>query len=126
MQRDRVIRQALCDAQDILWANLPPFHNFPDNKAIAALRAVVAVPAVQEAIERGNDTALWFVLRAVDHILRMESNTACRTIHRLWDVLDTRDVNGMLGLKRTPECFCGVKSRRLSNRFAPGFACVQS
>jgi hypothetical protein len=109
MQCDRVIRQALCDAQDILWANLPPFHNFPDDKAIAALRAVIAVPAVQEAIERGNDTALCFVLRAADHILRMESNTACRTIDRLWDVLDTRDVNGMLGLKQNARMILGRK-----------------
>jgi hypothetical protein len=100
MQCDRVIRQALCDVQDILWANLPPSHNLPDDEAVAASRAVIAVPAVQEAIEFGNDTVLCFVLRAVDHILRVESNTSGRTIDRLWHVLDTRDVNGMLGVKQ--------------------------
>jgi hypothetical protein len=103
MQCDRVIRQALCDARDILWANLPPPHNLPDDEAVAALRAVIAVPAVQEAVEFGNDTALCFVLRAVDHILRVESNASRRTIDRLWNVLDTRDVNGMLGLKQNAQ-----------------------
>jgi hypothetical protein len=105
MQYDRVIRQALCDAQDILWANLPPSHNLTDDGAVAGLRAGIAVPAVQEAIEQGNDTALCFVLRAVNHILTEQSESPRRTIDRLWNVLDDRELNGMLGLKQNARMF---------------------
>jgi hypothetical protein len=109
MQCDRVIRQALCDAQDILWANLPPSHNLTDDSAVAGLRAVIAVPTVQEAIEHGNDTALCFVLRAVNHILTEQPESPRRTIDRLWNVLDDRELNGMLGLKQNARMFFGRK-----------------
>lgn len=99
MQCDRVIRQALRDAQDILWANLPPNRNLSDDAAVAGLRAVIGVPAVREAIERGDDTAMCFMLRAVNRILGDESEIPRRTIDRLWSVLDDPHLNRMLGLK---------------------------
>jgi hypothetical protein len=100
MQCDRVIRQALRDAQDILWANLPPNHNLTDDAAVAGLRAVIAVAAVQEAIEQGDDTALCFMLRAVNHILGDEAEAPRKTIDRLWGVLDDPELNRALGVRR--------------------------
>ena len=100
MQCDRVIRQALRDAQDILWANLPPNYNLADDAALAGLRAVIAVAAVQEAIEQGDDTALCFMLRAVNHILADEAESSRKTIDRLWGVLDDPELNRALGIKR--------------------------
>ena len=109
MQYDRVIRQALRDAQDILWVNLPPNHNLSDDSAVAALRAVIAVPAVQDAIEQGDDTALCFMLRAVNHILRDESENPRKTIDRLWGILDDPELNRMLGLRRNARMILGRK-----------------
>lgn len=100
MQCDRVIRQALRDAQDILWVNLPPNHNLSDDSAVAGLRAVIAVPAVQEAIHQGNDTALCFMLRAVNRILSYESENPRKTIDRLWGILDDPELNRMLGRRQ--------------------------
>jgi hypothetical protein len=70
MQYDLLIKRTLRDAQGILRANLPPAKNLPDDQAVKALRAIVRTPQVREALERGNDTALCFVLRAVNRIYR--------------------------------------------------------
>jgi hypothetical protein len=105
MQFDRVIRQALCDAQDIVWANSPPSHNLTDDGAVAAVRAVIAVPAVQAAMEHGNDTALCFVLRAVNRILAEQEESPRRTIDRLRHVLDDLELDRMLGLKQNARMF---------------------
>jgi hypothetical protein len=95
MQYDLVIKRTLREAQGILWANLPPASNLPDVQAVKSLRALVRTPRVHQAFERGNDTALCFVLRAVNRILPDEdqSNT---TINRLWDVLDQPELNRAL------------------------------
>jgi hypothetical protein len=55
---DSVIVQTLLDIQNLLRANLS------DDRMISCLRAVIAEPKVQDALERGSDTALCFVLRA--------------------------------------------------------------
>jgi hypothetical protein len=96
MQYDLLIKRTLRDAHGILWANLPPASNLPDDQAVKSLRAIVRTPQVREALERGNDTALCFVLRAVNRILSDDdqSNT---TINRLWDVLDEPELNRALG-----------------------------
>jgi hypothetical protein len=70
MQYGLLIKRTLRDAQGILRANLPPAKNLPDDQAVKSLRAIVRTPQVREALERGNDTALCFVLRAVNRILR--------------------------------------------------------
>jgi hypothetical protein len=51
---------------------------------------------VHQALERGNDTALCFVLRAVNRILSDEDQPNT-TISRLWDVLDEPELNRALG-----------------------------
>ena len=92
MQYDLVIERTLREAQGILWANLPPASNLPDAQAVKSLRALVRAPQVHQALERGNDTALCFVLRAVNRILSDEDQPNT-TIDQLWDVLDQPELN---------------------------------
>jgi hypothetical protein len=82
------IERTFRDIQSILRANLPPAKNVPDNQAVQSLRAIVRSPQVREVLERGNDTALCFVLRAVNRILSDDGQPDRMTINRLWDVLD--------------------------------------
>ena len=96
IQYDLVIKRTLREAQGILWANLPPASNLPDAQAVKSLRALVRTPQVHEAVERGNDTALCFVLRAVNRILSDEDQPNT-TINRLWDLLDEPELNRALG-----------------------------
>ena len=67
----------------------------PDAQAVKSLRALVRAPQVHQALERGNDTALCFVLRAVNRILSDEDQPNT-TINRLWDVLDQPELNRAL------------------------------
>jgi hypothetical protein len=97
MQYDRLIERTLRDAQGILRANLPPAKNLPDNQAVQSLRAIVRTPQVREVLERGHDTALCFVLRAVNRILSDDGQPDRMTINRLWDVLDEPEFNRILG-----------------------------
>ena len=93
MQHDRLIERTLRDAQGILRANLPPAKNLPDHQAVQSLRAMVRTPQVREVLERGHDTALCFVLRAVNRILSDHNQPDRTTINRLWDVLDEPEFN---------------------------------
>ena len=106
MQHDRLIERTLRDAQGILRANLPPAKNLPDRQAVQSLRAIVRTPQVREVLERGHDTALCFVLRAVNHILSDDHQPDRTTINRLWDVLDepefNRALSGQQNMKRPP------------------------
>jgi hypothetical protein len=97
MQYDRLIERTLRDAQGVLRANLPPAKNLSDNQAVQSLRAIVRAPQVREVLERGQDTALCFVLRAVNRILADDGQPDRMTINRLWDVLDEPEFNRMLG-----------------------------
>ena len=96
MQYNLLIERTLRDAQGILRANLPPAKNLPDNKAVQSLRAVVRTPQLREVLGRGNDTALCFVLRAVNRILVDHGQPDRMTINRLWDVLDQPEFNRIL------------------------------
>ena len=95
MQYDLVIKRTLREAQGMLWANLPPASNLPDAQAVKSLRALVRAPQVHQALERGNDTALCFVLRAVNRILSDEDQPNT-TVNQLWDVLDQPELNSDL------------------------------
>ena len=101
MQYDLVIKRTLREAQDILWANLPPASNLPDAQAVKSLRVLVRTPQVPQALERGNDTALCFVLRAVNCILSVEDQPNT-TINRLWDVLDQPELNSATLWQKKP------------------------
>ena len=97
MQYDRLIERTLRDAQSILRANLPPAKNLPDDQAVQSLGAIVRSPQVREVLERGHETALCFVLRAVSRILSDDGQLDRMTINRLWDVLDEPEFNRALG-----------------------------
>jgi hypothetical protein len=97
MQYDLLIKRTLRDAQGILRANLPPAKNLPDDQAVKSLRAIVRTPQVREVLERGQDTTLCFVLRAVNRILSDDGQPDRMTINRLWDVLDEPEFNRTLG-----------------------------
>jgi hypothetical protein len=59
----------------------------------------------REALERGNDTALCFVLRAVNRILSDDDQPDRTTINRLWDVLDEPELKRAMGqqnMKKPP------------------------
>jgi hypothetical protein len=100
MQYDRLIERTLRDAQGILRANLPPAKNLPDDQAVQSLRAIVRTPPVREALERGNDTALCFVLRAVNRILSDDDQPDRTTINRLRDVLDEPELKRAMGVQQ--------------------------
>ena len=93
MQYDLVVKRTL----RILWANLPPASNLPDAQAVKSLRALIRTPQGQQVLERGNDTALCFVLRAVNRILSDKDQPDRVTISRLWEVLDEPELNRALG-----------------------------
>ena len=100
MQYDRLIERTLREAQGILRANLPPAKNLPDDQAVQSLRAIMRMPQVREVLERGHDTALCFVLRAINRILS-DNQPDRTTINRLWDVLDEPEFNRILrGLQK--------------------------
>jgi len=100
MQHDRLIERTFRDIQSILRANLPPAKNLPDDQAVQSLRAIVRSPQVREVLERGHDTALCFVLRAVNRILSDDEQPDRMTINRLWDVLDEPEFNRALGAQQ--------------------------
>ena len=100
MQYDLLIERTLRDAQGILRANLPPAKNPPDNQAVQSLRAIVRTPQLREVLGQGNDTALCFVLRAVNRILADHGQPDRMRINRLWDVLDQPEFNRILRVYR--------------------------
>jgi hypothetical protein len=79
-----------------------PARNLSDDEAVKSLRAIVRTPQVRQALEHGNDTALCFVLRAVNRILSDDDQPNRTTINRLWDVLDEPELNRALGIKSRP------------------------
>jgi hypothetical protein len=99
MQYDLLIERTLREAQGILRANLPPAKNLPDDQAVQSLRAIVRTPHVRGVLERGNDTALCFALRAVNRILSDDDQPDRMKINRLWDVLDEPTFNRALGVR---------------------------
>jgi hypothetical protein len=97
---DRVVEQALRDAQNFLWANLPSTHNLPDDRTMACLQAIVGRPEVGQALELGSDTALCMALRAVNRILADKAQPPRATFDRLWAVLDEAELNRAFGTKQ--------------------------
>ena len=63
----------------------------------------------QQVLERGNDTALCFVLRAVNRILSDKDQPDRVTISRLWEVLDEPELNRALGIRQNSRMILGRK-----------------
>ena len=109
MQYDLVIKRTLRDAQGILWANLPPASNLPDAQAVKSLRSLVRTPQGRQVLERGSDTALCFVLRAVkSHPIRRRSARS-RDNQSAMGVLDELELKRALGIEQTSRAILGRK-----------------
>jgi hypothetical protein len=106
---DAVIEQALRDAQNILWRNLPPTQSQSDEAVVRALRDIVRSARVKSVLERGSDTALVFVLRATNKVLADESQIPREIIARLWNILDEPELNRALGIPQNSRMKIGRK-----------------
>jgi hypothetical protein len=92
----RTIRTALKEAQDALWATLPPGTSFSHVQAFYAIRAAVLAPEVAMAMSRATDPVPLKYLRQVRDIVSrpLRSRTL---IDELWDCLDRPELNRALG-----------------------------
>jgi hypothetical protein len=98
MTPHRAIEAAIRAAQDLLWQNAPPMHYVADEATVERLRDLMRSPAVQAALLQSSDEFLAFVLRAVEVVVRDQSQTEREIIGRLWDVLDEPHLNHALGI----------------------------
>lgn len=87
----RVIARALKEIENLLWVNLAGRHPLSDDRTVECLRALIAVPAVQQAIERGNDTATCFALRAINRGLRSGLRSR-QTLTMIWELMAHPDI----------------------------------
>ena len=101
-QHDRIVEQALRDAQNFLWANLPSTHNLSADRTVACLRAIMGRPEVGEALERGNDDVLGMALRSVKRVLVDKAQPSRATINRVWAILDEPEFNRAFGTQQSP------------------------
>ena len=112
MTPNRVIEAAIRAAQDFLWQNAPPMHYVDDEATVARLRDLMRSSGVQAALLQGSDAFLTFVLRAVEIVVRDQSQTDREIIARLWDVLDEPHLNHMLGVPQNSRISFGPYPRR--------------
>src|SRR2546421_692719 len=89
----RCSRTKYGSGQALLLANLAPTRNLADERTVACLLAILGKPEVGYALERGNDTASCFALRAVKHILSDTHQPPRAAINRLWHVMDEPKLN---------------------------------
>jgi hypothetical protein len=100
MDYEPIIKGALRDAQELLWANLDPTNNLPADKMVEAIDHIIRSSAVQSALSSGTDSALGFYLRAVHLVLMNKSAVDKDTVGRLWPILDHPHLNELLGITR--------------------------
>jgi len=112
MTPNRVIEAAIRAAQDLLWQNAPPMHYVDDEVTVARLRDLMRSSGVQAALLQGSDAFLTFVLRAVEIVVRDQSQTDREIIARLWDVLDEPHLNHVLGIPQNSRISFGPYPRR--------------
>jgi hypothetical protein len=109
MDYEPVIKRALWDARELLWANAPPRDNLPDYDTLSSLTNIIESPAIRAALDRGGDTALAFYLRAMRSVLKNQSATSGETIGRLWPILDHPQLNELLGIRQNSRMILGPK-----------------
>jgi hypothetical protein len=100
MQYEHVIEKTLRDVRDLLLANLAPSRTLPDDRTVACLLAIMGTSQVGHALERGNDTALCFVLREIKRILSDRLQSPRAAINRLWSIMDEPELKRALGIKQ--------------------------
>jgi hypothetical protein len=108
MDYEPVIKRALLDTQDLLWAAVAPTGILADN-TLEAIDSVVQSPDVQLALSHSEDTALLFYLRAVNLVLTNRSAKPEDTVGRLWPILDHPHLNDLLGVSRDSRLTRGKK-----------------
>jgi len=112
MTPNRVIEAAIRAAQDSLLQNAPPMHYVDDEATVARLRDLMRSSGVQAALLQSSDAFLTFVLRAVEIVVRDQSQTDREIIARLWDVLDEPHLNHLLGIPQNSRISFGPYPRR--------------
>ncbi|HEY8442170.1 MAG TPA: hypothetical protein VIK79_12070 [Xanthobacteraceae bacterium] len=112
MTPNRVIEAAIRAAQDFLWQNAPPMHYVDDEATVVRLRDLMRSTGVHAALLQSSDTFLAFVLRAVEIVVRDQSQTDREIISRLWDVLDEPHLNHALGIPQNSRISFGPYPRR--------------
>jgi hypothetical protein len=60
----------------------------------------MGTPQVGHALERGNDTALCFVLREIKRILSDKLQPPRAAINRLWSIVDDPELKRALGINK--------------------------
>jgi hypothetical protein len=92
----RTIRTALKQAQDALWATLPPDTRFGHAQAFHAIRAAVLTHEVALAMSRATDPVPVKYLRQLRDIVNRPLRSRA-LIDQLWDCLDRPELNRALG-----------------------------
>ena len=87
-------------------------HYVTDDVTVARLRDLVRSPTVQAALLQSSDAFLTFVLRAVEVVVRDQSQSNREIIGRLWDVLDEPHLNQALGIPQNSRISFGPYPRR--------------
>jgi hypothetical protein len=96
MKHDHLIEFLIRKVEDILCDNLPPAAQVPDAIAVKTIRALISTPTVQTALERGNDTARAFALRAINCALPDETLAPRVTLAQVYSVMDELALMGLL------------------------------
>jgi hypothetical protein len=109
MNYQQLIEFILRRSHETLWANLPPQGRVSDEKAVTAIRELVASPTARKAIERGSDTLCAFALRAVNRIVCEKSRSPADIITRLWDIVDEPQLTSVLGIRKNPSPNLSIK-----------------
>lgn len=99
MDSNRVIEGAIRQAQDILWAAVPPGRS--RDAALDDIRGLLWSPGVNSALCSSSDTLVAFALREAQRAVADRSRNAAATIDLLWTVLDEPSLNAAIGISRS-------------------------
>jgi hypothetical protein len=95
----RIVRRALTQIQDALWANLPPTHSPSDAETIEQIRRIVLSEEVQRALRCSDEPVSIAYVDTIRAIVF--SRARPRTlIDALWSVLDHPILNKVLGRRQ--------------------------
>jgi hypothetical protein len=111
----RVIRRALIQAQDALWANLSPTHNLSDAKTIERIRRIVLSDEVQRALHCNDEPVCVAYLDTIRAIIFQPARPPVLR-EALWSVLDQPILNKVLGKRHNSRMTISYEPRWLDER----------
>ena len=111
MNSDRVFEANIRASKSLLWQNLPPTHLI-DAATVIRLRELIDSPPIRSALLHSSDTLLAFALRAVERVVRDQSQSDREIINRLWDVLDDPHLNQALGIPQNSHLMLGPNRKK--------------